>query len=1029
MKNIADRHWQILALLEAMGEPVGAEQLSALASMDGASLQEFLRAGLDSGMVTIHADGGISLAPDLPVEILRRLGTINTKERVSLMARKVMELGLQETIPARATVSLLARAGRDLDAVSIAREKVRDWVRAGANREALKLLETAMTLSVPHIQTPDCDWDPIFVDVATELCRLRTKLARDIHAIPAVIDQVMAVARRLGDLRTMARLELVRGLYRYMTGDTAGGLALIASGLCQAESLGDDDIMAVSAEFKGIYYYLQGMYKEAVDSFEIVVRLGDSIPTFLPEYLASSSALGYCSALLGQYHRAVGVLDAHWRRSRMQGNDETSCFIEALLGIVLIIMGRRSDAYEHLCAARRDAEERGNTRALHVAQKGLAYHSYFEGDLDKAYRITKDTVYAEAIGPQYNWPVTLEMLYAFKLEGYPDIDSLAFEEEMERVLASPNVHLRGVALRLRALQARARNEDPDVVLSYLDASESDLLASGDIIELAKTRAEKARLKLAVKDQTAARNLALMAWEGLGGYGRDLFPSDLVPMLQEGGSHRPHAGKDLIDRFMDIMDEFVPSADRDELLSRLVYGASRFFGAERCGLFWFTGPSGRPGLRASFNLQRSDVFSLGFRASLGHVFKVLRSGQPLVARAGFPETSDPDRGPRVVVCLPVSVFETLSGVLYMDYWYTDPADAVLERDVLVRSARHIGSSVERILHYTDMVSARAPGGPPPSENGGHSWSSTDILGNSASMAEIISRVDQVASTDANVLVSGETGTGKELLARRIHEAGRRREGPFVVVDLAAVPETLVESELFGHEKGAFTGAERQKKGKVELAHMGTLFIDEIGDVPSSAQVKLLRVLQEKSFVRLGGTRTIRSDFRLVAATNRDLAGDVADGCFRKDLYYRLNVVPLRLPPLRERGRDVVILAQEFLARYAKKYHRQLPPLSEDDIAALMAYPWPGNVRELKNVMERAAILSTPRKLMLGLDSIVASAANMLFDQPLTMDELQRRYIRHVLGLTRGRIGGPGGAARILGMKRSTLQARMKKLGIV
>jgi len=368
------------------------------------------------------------------------------------------------------------------------------------------------------------------------------------------------------------------------------------------------------------------------------------------------------------------------------------------------------------------------------------------------------------------------------------------------------------------------------------------------------------------------------------------------------------------------------------------------------------------------------------------------------------------------------------VLYMDNSYIDPGSEVIDRDVIVRVARHIGISIERIFHYTGMIASgrsRALSGQATSGGGDEA---VRILGRSPAMTTLLAQADQTAGTDATMLITGETGVGKELLARRVHETSRRKTGPFVVVDLAAVPEPLVESELFGHEKGSFTGADRQKAGRVELAHTGTLFIDEIGDVPFSAQVKLLRVLQEKSFTRVGGTRAMASDFRLLAATNRDLAKDVAEGRFRQDLYYRLNVVPLRLPPLRERGEDVVFLAKEFLSQYARKYHRVLPDLTDNDISALMAYPWPGNVRELKNVMERTAILSSGERLQLNLPASPERASNLSFMDTPSMDEFQRRYIRHVLDLTGGRIAGRGGAAEVLGMKRTTLQARMRKLGI-
>jgi len=634
MADLQNRHWQALALLRAVGEPVESDLVSALVPLRQAELQGFLRAGFDAGLVLVHSDGRIALARDLPHEVVRKLNRITTREHLLTMIEKIRRLGLQESLSGRAFVSLLAKAGRDHDAAVFAAESARRSVRAGDKREALDLLETAHALAAPHIGMPE--WDKLFLDTTNELCRLRLNLTRDIHGIPAILEQAYPVAERIGDLRTLARCDLVTGLYRYIIGRTAEGLGLIASGLDQARALGDEDIMAVSAEFRGVYYYLQGMYKEAVDSFEVVVRLGAKAPTFLPEHLASHSALGYCSALLGQYHRAVGVLDSHWRRSKMAGNDRNTCFFEALLGIVLIIMGRRQEAHEHLLGALREAEDGGNIPALHVVQKGLAYYSYFEGDLEEAYRITKDTVYAEAIGPQYNWPVTLEMLYAFQAKGYPPIPGFGFEEEMERVLSGPNVHLRGVALRLRALQARSRGDGPEVVLPLLEASESDLLRTGDTIELAKTRSEMARVKLDQGDRAAARNLALMAWEGLGGYGRELFPDDLAPLLGTGAAGRALPGrKEFLDRFMDLMDEFVPSTDREELLTRLVSAAGRFFGAERGGLFWFTGPreTARPVLRASFNLDRSEVFSEEFRSTLGLVFKAFRNGEPLVLRPG------------------------------------------------------------------------------------------------------------------------------------------------------------------------------------------------------------------------------------------------------------------------------------------------------------------------------------------------------------------------------------------------------------
>jgi transcriptional regulator with PAS, ATPase and Fis domain len=251
---------------------------------------------------------------------------------------------------------------------------------------------------------------------------------------------------------------------------------------------------------------------------------------------------------------------------------------------------------------------------------------------------------------------------------------------------------------------------------------------------------------------------------------------------------------------------------------------------------------------------------------------------------------------------------------------------------------------------------------------------------------------------------------------------------VIVDPTTIPETLIESELFGHEKGAFTGADRQKLGRIELAHRGTLFIDEVGEIPKSSQVKLLRVLQEKTLIRVGGTKTIMSDFRLIAATNRDLADEVAAGHFREDLYYRLNVISITLPPLRERNEDVPFLARHFLSLYAAKHNQLVPGLSQEDETLLLAYHWPGNIRELKNVMERAVLLSTKDRLEISLPVKRSLSSDDCFSDFPSLDEMQRRYIRFIMEKTGGKVSGPGGAAELLEMKRTSLYKRMNKLGL-
>ncbi len=299
---------------------------------------------------------------------------------------------------------------------------------------------------------------------------------------------------------------------------------------------------------------------------------------------------------------------------------------------------------------------------------------------------------------------------------------------------------------------------------------------------------------------------------------------------------------------------------------------------------------------------------------------------------------------------------------------------------------------------------------------------EIVGTSAALRRVLRLVEVVAPTDANVLILGETGTGKELIASAIHRLSPRRNQPFVTLNCAAIPTGLLESELFGYEKGAFTGALGQKLGRFELAHRGTLFLDEVGDIPLELQPKLLRALQEKSFERLGGTRTIPIDVRLIAATNRNLSQMVGDKAFRADLYYRLNVFPVTIPPLRDRPEDIPLLARHFTRKYARTIGRHIDKIPPETMRALVSYSWPGNVRELENFIERAVILSQGSSLRAPLDELRAAGAESAGG---TLEQVEREHISRVLRETGGVVSR---AATRLGIPRTTLNAMMRKLGI-
>ncbi len=305
---------------------------------------------------------------------------------------------------------------------------------------------------------------------------------------------------------------------------------------------------------------------------------------------------------------------------------------------------------------------------------------------------------------------------------------------------------------------------------------------------------------------------------------------------------------------------------------------------------------------------------------------------------------------------------------------------------------------------------------------------EIIGQSPTLQEALGKTRQVAPTETSVLIYGETGTGKELIARALHSASLRRDRPLIKVNCAALPTGLVESELFGHEKGAFTGALTKRIGRFELAHGGTIFLDEIGEIPADIQAKLLRVLQEREFERVGGSAPIKVDVRVIAATNRDLHKAVHERTFREDLYYRLNVFPIQMPPLRDRAGDVPLLTHFLMEKFAVRVGKRIEGVSRKTMERLLAYRWPGNIRELENVIERAVIMNEGPVLEIEPKMFSDSGSFQALDQGADLESMERNHTLNILQQTGWVIEGPKGAARILGLHPNTLRSRMKKLGI-
>lgn len=387
------------------------------------------------------------------------------------------------------------------------------------------------------------------------------------------------------------------------------------------------------------------------------------------------------------------------------------------------------------------------------------------------------------------------------------------------------------------------------------------------------------------------------------------------------------------------------------------------------------------------------------------------------------------GVKSLCCVPLLSHSRVLGTLNLGRRRDDAFNRE-EVDLLRQVAQQIAIAVENGLSYREIADLKEKLDKEKlylEEEIRTEYNFEQIIGESAALKRILKQVETVAPTDSTVLIQGETGTGKELIARAIHNLSGRRERTFVKMNCAAIPTGLLESELFGHEKGAFTGAIAQKVGRFELAHQGTIFLDEVGDIPLELQSKLLRVIQEQEFERLGGTKTIKVNVRLVAATNQDLAQMVADKRFRNDLYYRLNVFPITVPPLRERPEDIPLLVRYFAQQYARQMKKKIETIPAETMTALSRYHWPGNIRELENLIERSVILSQGPDLHVPVGEF-KKQTTPASDGEATLEAAERKHILRALRETNWVIGGPSGAAARLGMKRTTLQSKIQKLGI-
>ena len=1065
--------WEFLAVMAAFDMPVSPDILCRLVQLSPAQFLELIRKCESLGWIYQHDNGPLGLSDALPNDVRLRIEKINTSDKLATIVHSIQANNLIDKIPQRAFVNILRKSE---DKKINIRNEIALTIEAFQKGEmdSAKKHMMQVDLLLPSIEdaSPDNAW---FIPETIKLCEYCIVSSVELATVIHILERVIDMAQETGNERSWTIANLLLGRTYWLQSQLHDAIFYLARGKEKAEELGDNDILTYAAVFIGVYYFVLGYLNKAAGYLKPFVT---QFAWTNDEYSLAYEApilLSYCDVNRGDFYRAVGAIDFFRQLAIKRQDYYTASLYRAVLGINLWAIGRREEALFHLESSQTDALASGNMVANWIALHGLSCLYLGEGDVDKGLPTFKEmTRVAREAGVvhQVFHPIFLESFFNAEQAGGDLPPEWRFDALFEKIMADPNIDMQGTALRLRAVKAIAAGKDEKAIFKDLQDSEALLVKCEDSFQLAKTKIELVRFYLRNNQYEKARGLAYDVYKELTGYCEIFFPDDLGFLL-EGTKIDLNAPMDhsaSLEPILRILEELFSRPDvmnMDLFLSTL----SRFFRAERSAIFVFDDSKGSapesgservtrsllrgkrahhdrtfssgggdspepaqvsPQLRTARNLSRSIISDQGFRRSMTMVIASYREKKPVLSKGREGGAVLTGKESLSAMCLPLVTETDVKAVLYFDNSYLPNCFDFVSIPMLESLGRHLAGIVEKQGFGTKESVGLSKGAHPnavailPATS---DYAGVDIIIKDHKMVKLLNQARRLAESETPILILGETGSGKEVVAQWIHRNSLRHDKPFVVVDLTTIPENLMDSELFGHEKGAFTGAHQQKIGRVELAEGGTLFFDEIGEIPVHLQVKLLRLLEQKTFVRVGGTKTKRADFRLVAATNRNLFEEVKAGRFREDLYYRLNALELNIPPLRERKADIVALAHHFFGFYARKYNKKLSALSEEQTAAMQAYSWPGNVRELKHVIERAVLVAESGLLEFDFSSRPESlpAENLYSDLP-TLDEVQRRYIQYVLNRTDGKISGAKGAAEILDVKRSTLVSRMKNLGM-
>jgi len=832
---------------------------------------------------------------------------------------------------------------------------------------------------------------------------------------------LLQLANDMNDFPTQCALELLLGINHWMNYQYEQARLHLDKSWPMINKIADDKLKRKALQLKGLLFLVDGEIANALRSYE--ASLNDLEEIITDDFtLMTIFQLALCYAQSGMTQRGLGITDMIYSQYMRTGNKMYHGYGLVAKGTILLKMNRIEESRTYL---ERYLETKPQERSISMIEISARLHLGYIYSLEGNHERVKACIHSTLVHsvPKSRWFHALNNIYEFE-SGFMLIQKGFIPRDFIKIYYKrPNPLFYAIVRRLHIKHIEGDRKIPEKIRE-LQKLEKSLERMGASMELGHIKIDLADLYLKMNNWFKAESYGGEAWDLMKNFAKDLYPMHLASLLnnidltEEKWSWEP---------VIKLLESLTAQGENDHTLSVVVDSISGVAGAERVAIFRTEAGLANPQVVASRNVTPEDFHDDGFREILLIIeqMNTSKNRQTVIHEKILDTTS---KKSKAIVSSLIAGGKHI-GLLYLEgqfFRFSVTAEnigafntlasqiaIVIDRIWAHEEIAHLNEKLLEVdKYYRDEKDATRTFG--------------DIVGSSPAIMKIYGLIRKVAATNSTVLIQGETGVGKELVARAIHRESNRKEGPFIRVNCAALPESLIDSELFGHEKGSFTGATRMKPGRFELADKGTIFLDEISELPLPTQSRLLRILQEKEFQRVGGTKTLHADFRLIAATNKNLEGEVESNRFRPDLFYRINVFPITVPSLRDRKEDIALLSHHFLKLFSSQYNKPYHGIHQTEMEKLLMYNWPGNVRELANIIERAVILGEPGIRFPEKDKIGINLSSE--EEPKRLQEVEGNEIKKALIKTKGVVGGINGAAAILGLKRTTLINRMKKLGM-